>query len=129
MAWDPLTHAPLPEPRALVPTVHPDNQPAHDDKSVAGRAERVRSLSEILRERFLRRLLVERQEASIVEAAADAMVRILRGGEEANKVALVRELLKQIPAPAQPAAVSDVMPRIIAVQVNANLRRGRREHG
>jgi hypothetical protein len=124
-----LPHAPLPEPRALVATGHPDNEAAHDDKSVVGRALRVRSLSEVLRERFLRRLLQESQEASIVEAAADAMLTILQRGEEASKVALVRELIRQLPTPAPLSPVSEKQPTVIAVQVNANLRRGRREFG
>jgi len=123
----PIEHAPLPTPKpldtppAVVP--HPDNAPPADAKTIAGRQLRVRTLTETFRERLLIGLLNQ----ELARKAVEAMISVLDKGADPDRVVLLRELLKHVPPPAEVISAAQHT-NVVAIQVNAKLKRGRKEY-
>lgn len=123
-----VEHAPLPPARpveTLPATVaHPDNnQPASSDKSAASRQARVRVLSETFRERLVIGLLNQQLAAEVIKATLD----VLQNGSNKERVPLLTELLKHVPGPGHSPAERP-QSNVVAIQVNAALRRGKKEY-
>jgi hypothetical protein len=108
---------------ALVPTDSPRNDPPATRKDAEGVGQAVNRLAARLRERLLQKVMADELEARAVQA----MVSILEGGKDRDRVELLKLLWSQLPVPGKEGPIMGTAQTVVAIQVNGSLRRGRKE--
>jgi hypothetical protein len=108
---------------ALIRTLSPRNDPPATPKTPEARADKVARLTAELRERMAIGLINE----AVTQKAATAMVEILESKDNYARVAVLQMLMKQLPTPEPSKAAVQQGATTVAIQVNAGLRRGKKE--